>query len=182
MNAGKLNETYPLDKEEILHDLMDHYADELSYLAYSYVKNIETAKDLVQNTFVSAYTHLDQFEGNSNIKTWLYRITINKCKDYLKSSAYKRMVLTGKTKEHADTEANPASQFERKEQASAIRHSLEKLPVKYREVMVMMYYQDLTTKEIAEVLKIPEASVRTRLRRAKDKLTPLLQKEALGYE
>ncbi|WP_338779648.1 sigma-70 family RNA polymerase sigma factor [Metabacillus sp. FJAT-52054] len=182
MNAGKLKETHSLDQEEVLHELMDQYADELSYLAYSYVKNIETAKDLVQNTFVSAYTHLDSFEGNSNMKTWLYRITINKCKDYLKSSAYKRLVLTGAVKENADTGANPAQRFEQKEQATAIRQILEKLPVKYREVIIMMYYQDLTTKEIAEVLKIPEASVRTRLRRAKDKLTPLLQKEALGYE
>ncbi|MBS2967528.1 sigma-70 family RNA polymerase sigma factor [Metabacillus sp. KIGAM252] len=85
-------------------------------------------------------------------------------------------------KENADKGANPAQRFEQKEQATAIRQILEKLPVKYREVIIMMYYQDLTTKEIAEVLKIPEASVRTRLRRAKDKLTPLLQKEALGYE
>ncbi|MGD6818228.1 sigma-70 family RNA polymerase sigma factor [Metabacillus sp. 84] len=182
MNAGELNETHSSIKEDYLNELMIEYGDELVRLAYSYVKNAETAKDLVQNTFVSVYTKFDHFEGNSSIRTWLYRITINKCKDYLKSAPFRKTLLTKETSESEDTKANPSRSFEQKEQATAVRQSLEKLPVKYREVLIMMYFQDLNSKEIAEVLKIPEASVRTRLRRAKSKLSPLLQKEVLRYE
>ncbi|MCD7035537.1 sigma-70 family RNA polymerase sigma factor [Metabacillus sp. GX 13764] len=178
MNDGKLtNEEKKADKNEYLNQLMSQYGDELSYLVYSYVKDIETAKDLVQNSFVAAYLQLDNFEGRSSARTWLYRIAINKCKDHLKSAAYKKMRLTGELPELIDLDKSPAETAERKAQSAAIKRAVFRLPLKYREIIVMMYYQELTIKEIAEILKIPEASVRTRLRRAKQKLEPLLKKE-----
>ena len=77
--------------EEILEEIMITYGDELTRLAYTYVKDIETAKDVVQSVFLKCYTHLRTFRGDSKLKTWLYRIPINKCKDYLRSSYFKRL-------------------------------------------------------------------------------------------
>lgn len=68
---------------------MIEYGNELVRLAFSYVKDTESAKDMVQNTFIKCYKNLDSFRFDAQIKTWLYRITINECKDYLKSWNYK---------------------------------------------------------------------------------------------
>ena len=69
--------------------MMIDYGNELVRLAFSYVKDAEIAKDMVQNTFIKCYKNLESFRFDAQIKTWLYRITINECKDYLKSWNYK---------------------------------------------------------------------------------------------
>ena len=77
------------EKDYVLDKIMIEYGNELVRLAFSYVKDAEIAKDIVQNTFVKCYKKLDSFRFDAQIKTWLYRITINECKDYLKSWHYK---------------------------------------------------------------------------------------------
>ena len=77
-----------MDREEkayVLEKIMIEYGNELVRLAFSYVKDAEIAKDIVQNTFVKCYKNLDSFRFDAQIKTWLYRITIKEYKDYLKS-------------------------------------------------------------------------------------------------
>lgn len=68
---------------------MIDYGNELVRLAFSYVKDAEIAKDMVQNSFIKCYKNMESFQFDAQIKTWLYRITINECKDYLKSWNYK---------------------------------------------------------------------------------------------
>lgn len=164
-----------------LEDLMIHHGDELTILAYSYVKNIEEAKDIVQNVFVTAYLQMERFREESSIKTWLYRITINKCKDYLKSSLFKRIILFGASMERKQTGHSAEEHMMDKEFARSILQEVMKLKVNYREVILMTYFQDLKIKEIAIILNLPEATVRSRLQRAKKQLTPLLEQGVLPY-
>lgn len=78
-------------KEKLLEEIMLEHGSDLVRLAFSYVKDKETAKDMVQNTFIKCYENLDGFRYESSLKTWLYRITINQCKDYLKSWNYRKV-------------------------------------------------------------------------------------------
>lgn len=73
---------------------MDAYGHYLSRLAYALVKDREKAKDIVQDVFICYYLQLDQFEGRSSVKTYLYRITVNECRNYFKSWAYRKVEVS----------------------------------------------------------------------------------------
>jgi len=173
-----------LDKEEknyILEKMMIEYGNELVRLAFSYVKDTEIAKDMVQNTFIKCYKNLDSFRYDAQVKTWLYRITINECKDYLKSWNYKMVQVRSFINETTrsmlpSTERTVIDKYNNQE----MKESIFSLPKVYREVIYLYYYDSLTTVEIANVLDIPVNTVKTRLRRAKQRLESLI-KEAEYY-
>lgn len=155
---------------------MIEYGDELVRLAFSYVKDIGIAKDMVQNTFIKCYKNLDSFRFDAQIKTWLYRITINECKDYLKSWNYKkvqvRSILSETTRSILpSTEKAVIDKYTNEE----IKDNIFSLPKMYREVIYLYYYDSLKTEEIADVLDIPVNTVKTRLRRAKQKLESMIK-------
>jgi len=168
-----------LDREEkdfILEKLMIDYGNELVRLAFSYVKDAEIAKDMVQNTFIKCYKSLDSFRFDAQIKTWLYRITINECKDYLKSWNYKMVHVKSFINETAksilpSTEKTVLDKYNNEE----IKDTIFSLPKVYREVVYLYYYNSLTTEEIANVLDVSVNTVKTRLRRAKQRLESMIK-------
>jgi len=168
-----------LDREEndfILEKLMIDYGNELVRLAFSYVKDAEIAKDMVQNTFIKCYKNLDSFRFDAQIKTWLYRITINECKDYLKSWNYKMVHVKSFINETAksilpSTEKTVLDKYNNEE----IKDKIFSLPKVYREVVYLYYYDSLTTEEIANVLDVSVNTVKTRLRRAKQRLESMIK-------
>ncbi|HWL24217.1 MAG TPA: sigma-70 family RNA polymerase sigma factor [Ureibacillus sp.] len=172
-----------MDRDErdfILEKIMIEYGNELVRLAFSYVKDAEIAKDLVQNTFIKCYKNLESFRHDSQIKTWLYRITINECKDYLKSWNYKMVQVKSFINETArsvfpSVEKSVMDQYN----AEQMQETITALPKKYREV-VYLYYHDLKTDEISEALDIPVNTVKTRLRRAKQRLESMLKEAELN--
>ncbi|WP_121616696.1 sigma-70 family RNA polymerase sigma factor [Virgibacillus halodenitrificans] len=164
------------EKDDILEKVMIEHGNELVRLAFSYVKDKETAKDLVQNSFIKCYKNIDSFRYDSQIKTWLSRITINECKDYLRSRNYKMERIKYFIKNTArtvlpSTEKTVLDKYKGKE----IKDTIFSLPKVYREVVYLYYYDSLTTEEIADVLDIPVNTVKTRLRRAKQRLKPMLK-------
>ena len=173
-----------MDREEkdfILEKVMIEYGNELVRLAFSYVKDTESAKDMVQNTFIKCYKNLDSFRFDAQIKTWLYRITINECKDYLKSWNYKMVQVKSFINETAksispSTEKIVIDKYNNEE----IKDTIFSLPKVYREVVYLYYYDSLTTEEIAKVLDIPVNTVKTRLRRAKQRLEPMIKEAELN--
>jgi len=168
-----------LDREEkdfLLEKVMIDYGNELVRLAFSYVKDAEIAKDLVQNTFIKCYKNLESFRFDAQIKTWLYRITINECKDYLKSWHYKMVQVKSFINETTksiipSTEKTVIEKYNKEE----IKDTIFSLPKVYREVVYLYYYDSLTSEEIASVLGIPVNTVKTRLRRAKQRLGSLIK-------
>lgn len=84
------------EKEQIIDQLMDEYSDDILHLVYTYVKNQATAEDLTQEIFIKCYEKLHQFNEQATIKTWLYRIASNHCKDYLRSWYYRKIMLSNK--------------------------------------------------------------------------------------
>lgn len=173
-----------LNKEEKdfeLERVMIKYGNELMWLAFSYVKDTETAKDMVQNSFIKCYKNLDSFRYDSQIKTWLYRITINECKDHLKSWNYKMVQVKSFINETAksilpSTEKTVIEKYRNKK----IKDTVFSLPKVYREVVYLYYYDSLNMEEIAEVLDIPVNTVKTRLRRAKQRLELMIREAELN--
>ncbi|MBN8201443.1 sigma-70 family RNA polymerase sigma factor [Bacillus sp. NTK034] len=168
------------DPDIVMTYIMKQYGTELSVLAYSYIRDLEASKDIVQNVFIKCYTHLDTFEGRSSIKTWLYRITINQCKDYLRSHYLKRIFLFGQIKEEVTKQSPETITLQKLDEEQVINHMMT-LSKKYREVLVLRFIHSLEVREIAEVLNIPAETVKTRIRRGKNLLKPILKEEFL-YE
>jgi RNA polymerase sigma factor (sigma-70 family) len=170
------------ERERILDQAMIEYGDELVRLAYTYVKDEHMAKDLAQNVFVKCYSKLEHFRQESALRTWLYRITINECKDYLKSWGFKKVQLV-----HFIQESTKKDQRSLEHQVvqdsvnEEIKEIVYSLPAKYKEVIYLYYYLSLTVVEIAEVTGLNANTVKTRLRRGKKVLKPMME-EAEIYE
>ncbi|MET0958737.1 MAG: sigma factor, partial [Psychrobacillus psychrotolerans] len=82
-----------LEKDRLLVNAMEEYGHYLTRLAYAFVKNEGKAEDIVQEVFIPYYINLDTFEGRSSVKTYLYRITVNECRNYFRSWPYRKMEL-----------------------------------------------------------------------------------------
>lgn len=159
--------------------IMEEHSEHLIQLAFFYTKSYHVAEDIVQEVFIKF--HNSDYEERGELVAFLRRMTVNRSKDYLKSWSYRKLQLvdawSGLTKKQRD---NVIDFEERSEIGAAVLN----LPIHYREVILLYYFEEMTTVEIATLLGDADSTVRTRLRRAREKLKPLLQQEweVLNYE
>lgn len=144
--------------------LADKYMDTIFRLAFSYMKSQADADDITQNVLVKLYRTNRDFQSEAHLKNWLIRVTINECKQAFRSP-WRR---TEDIQEYANTLALPT------EDHRDLFCLVMNLPPKYRVVLYLYYYEDHTSDEIAKMLDIPAATVRTRLARGREKLKKLL--------
>lgn len=150
---------------------MDEYGELLIRLAYTYVKDIHVAEDIIQEVFLKVYEKEDQFRFESSYKTYLYRITINRCKDYLKSWSFRSLFFTDKRlSSEPETNESAENMMIRFQEDYELGEKVLSLPIKYREVLILHYYQDYSVSEIGSILSISQNTVNTRLRRAKERI------------
>ena len=148
--------------------LVNKYIDTIFRIALNYLKNREDAQDVCQNVFLALLTEKKSFQSDAHLRNWLIRVAVNECKKLLRSPWHRREALD----DHI-----PAVPF------SDLRHSnlyfaVMALPVHYRVPLYLHYYEGYTTDEIGHFLNLPGATVRTRLRRARQ----LLETELEGVE
>ncbi|EEM90936.1 sigma-70 family RNA polymerase sigma factor [Bacillus thuringiensis] len=159
------------DKEDLIDEIMNKYGQEVLQLVYSYVNNKEVAEDLTQDIFVKCYKSLHTYKGNSNLKTWLWRIAINHCKDYLKSWYNKKVIVTEDDFTYMESQKESVEQIViQNAEDSRLASAVMSLPIKYREVIYLFYYEELSIKEIATVIEVKENTIKTRLKKAKELL------------
>lgn len=158
-----------ITNDAILHKLMQEYGSELKRIAYLYVNDRAECEDIVQEVFIACYQNLSKFRHEASYKTWLIRITINKCKDHKKRWSIKNMIYK---REINPVNTNPSSedQFMRQENTNEIVGQLATLSGKYKEVLILYYYQEMSMKEIGETLNISINTVKSRLLRGKTSL------------
>ncbi len=152
-----------------MNNLVDEYGDSLLRMCFLYLKDIHLAEDAVQDTFIKVYKNYTNFKGDSEEKTWVIRIAINICKNYLRSSWWKRI------DEAAVLESITASNSTDTLEDEALLLEIMKLSPKYKEVILLFYYQDMKIREISETLSIHEATVSVRLMRAREILKAKLK-------
>lgn len=158
--------------EEMLAHMVAEYEVILLRTCYMYLHDKALAEDATQETFLKAYKALDSFRGESSEKTWLMRIAMNTCRD-MKRSAWFRYMDRSVEIERLPL---PAKVFEFME-ADDLTQAILKLSTKYKEVILLHFYQDMTMREIASVLDISASTVQKRVKAACSKLKKMLGKE-----
>ena len=152
-------------------ELIDQHGDDILRLCLLYMGERQLAEDAFQETFVRAWRHMNTFRGEGSAKTWLSHIAVNVCRDMLRTP-WLRMRRSARSVEEMEHLPAPDA-TPRHELMDAIRA----LPDKYREVIVLVYVQDMKLREAAAQLRLPVPTVSTRLRRARARLAQLLSEE-----
>ena len=164
------------ERQASLEALMREYGDDVLRMACLYVKDIHIAEDMFQETFLKAGENLDTFEGRSSAKTWLLSIAMNTCRDYLKSAYHRRVVPMF---DYVGEQADGGSDFERierAEEARTVKDAVLALPEAFREVVLCVYFREMSMEETASELGISVGTVKSRLSRAKEKLKIVLER------
>ncbi|MDD5934305.1 MAG: sigma-70 family RNA polymerase sigma factor [Clostridiales bacterium] len=164
-----------------LETLMRTFGNDVLRTAYMYVKDIHTAEDIFQDVFLKANNSLHTFQGNSSVKTWLIRITINTCKDYLKSAYHRHTVPMDEFVEDNISTEDDFSKVERQETQQSVKEAVMALPEHYKDVIMCVYFQEMTMDQASQMLGIPVGTIKSRLTRAKEKLKEILERRLL-YE
>ena len=147
------------------------------------VRNDEAARDLVQETFMKAFTSLGSYRSEFRFSTWLYKIAANSSIDYLRKKRIHALSLDAPMEtsdgqieiEVPDETHNPETQLVRKQQRFSINEAIDSLPPKYREVIELRHKDDKPYEEIADLLGIPVGTVKARIFRARELLKQKLK-------
>ncbi len=164
-------------------ELVRRYQDRLFNTVYRLLDNAEDAQDVVQEAFLSAYQSLENFKGDSQFFTWLYRIAVNTAIS-LKRKQRAVLRLHGGRNGEALTEPEDVSEFsrpghnlERAEQEQRVQRALNRLSAEHRAVLVLKDMEGQKYEVIAEVLGVPIGTIRSRLHRARTELRELLEQD-----
>jgi RNA polymerase sigma-70 factor (ECF subfamily) len=159
--------------------LVDEHQRYVYNLALRVVRDENEALDLTQETFVRAWTALPNFRGQSQFRTWLYRITTNLC--YNRLPGLRRSLndlgddVLPDVPESEDTASNPLRVLESNEIRIQLHQAIDQLDANYKILIVMRYHDELSYEEIASLLNLPLGTVKTGLFRAREKLRLALQ-------
>ena len=164
--------------------LSDRHRQAVYHIVYKIVRNEETARDLVQETFMKAFSSLASYRSEYRFSTWLYKIAANCSIDYLRKKRIDALSLDRPVEtrdgtvelEVADYSYHPERDLERKQQRVSIEEAIDSLPPKYREVIVYRHKDDKSYEEIADLLNVPVGTVKARIFRARE----LLKKKLRG--
>lgn len=143
--------------------LFELFAPKVLGAAYHVVRDRALAEDVMQDTFITALDRLDQLKDSNKVGAWLTRIAINKA--YTELRRNKKVVPIS---EFAATESDAAEILLLKEEREHLHRAFDRLQPDYQSVLYLKYGREMRVKEIAQVLKIPEGTVKSRLRRARD--------------
>jgi RNA polymerase sigma factor (sigma-70 family) len=162
-------------------EIYDRYSGRIYNFAFRFLKNAEASEDAVQEVFVKMIKHANQFHGDAKLSTWLFSITANWCRDYLRKA-------DNKSKESDDVlvtlpapaELAPDRSFEQREDAQRVQRALQQLTPEQREAILLSRYQGLSYAEIAQIAGCSEGAVKTRVFRAMETLKKTLMGDARG--
>ncbi len=144
-------------------------------LGFKLLRNKEDASDLMQETYIKAYEHIDSFRGNSAFSTWLYRIATNLAlmkmrrekNQKVSTDEIKEAYDNSMVKEMPDWTHNPAYHFKNQELKDLLNRAIDSLPSKYRSVFVLHDMEGFPVSEVADMLSLSEPAVKTRSHRSR---------------
>ena len=164
-------------KDPEFEQLVRQYEKLVFTVCYQLVRDYHEAQNLTQETFLSAYRHIDEYQGDS-YKPWLIRIASNKAKDYLKSAYFRRVDVTDEMESKVSgAEASAEELAVSSEMVRVIQDKILSLEEPYHKVAVLFFLHGLTPEEIAQRLHRPRKTVQTQLYRAKLKLQQFVKEE-----
>lgn len=145
------------------------YSDTIYRIAFQYTGNISDAQDILQDVSLSLVVSDPPFDDEGYLRNWVCRVTVNKCRNLRKSKRLRTFY-----------ELDESIHEEREEKIS-LSEELKKLPVKYRTVLYLYYYEKYSIEEISEILSINANTVGSQLRRGREKLRKILTEGDFNY-
>lgn len=157
--------------KEIFGVLVDRYLEKLTRYGRKFLARNEDIEDIVQDVFTSAYRNIKGFDGTQKFSPWIYRIAHNAYVSALRRNERSILFIDFDALiSHPIYEDSTESEREQEEMRLLIDRCLTKLSAKYREVLVLHYFEEMAYKDIAEVLRVPTGTVGIRIKRAKEAL------------
>ena len=174
-----LNKLQSGDHEELT-KMVQQYTDPIYRVALRMLNNQAEAEDVLQETFIKALRSLDNFEGRSNLSTWLYRIAVNESLMLIRKRKPEVSILNDESSDEdnegisvsqiVDWCCLPESEFLSNETRNELNNAIQKLPENLRSVFILRDIEGLSITETAQALELTETNVKTRLLRARMKL------------
>ena len=168
-------------QQRAFQQLISIYGSDISNFAQRLIGWQTDVEDIVQDVFLAAFESLARFRFQCSLKTWLFRITINKCRTYRHKQKLKLKFLSQAAEFKYAEISQSTDRNSKEETAEQIRTAVRDLPGKYREVIVLKYLQQLQADEIKDILKISQSALHTRLSRARkyleNDLAKIMEKE-----
>ena len=152
-----------INEEKYLNKMIEKYSNMVYRLALTRTKSKENSEDVYQEVFLRLYKKLPVFENEEHEKAWFIRVTINCSKNLLNSSFLKHT-----------TKLDEEIVFETKERHD-IFYAVQDLPLKYRTIIYLYYYEKYKIEEIGKILNVNSNTIKTRLSRAREKLKVLIE-------
>jgi len=177
-NDEEIVEFVPQDKD-VFGVLIRRYEEKLiRYVRRIGGGNRESIEDVVQNIFIKAYVNINSFKKDKKFSGWIYRIAHNECIDHWRKT--KKYLVNISIEENVklvsilSDNSDVAEEISSADDSESIRRALGKLPLKYKEILVLRFLEDKSYEEIGEILKKPVSTVGVILRRAKQKFKNIL--------
>ncbi|WP_295664535.1 sigma-70 family RNA polymerase sigma factor [uncultured Mucilaginibacter sp.] len=156
-------------------DLMHRYKDSIYFMALKMVNNKEDAMDLTVETFAKAFEKLDKYQPEFAFSTWLFRVGTNNCIDFIRKKKLNTQSINGMVDDDGDERPlqiksdalNPEEVSMKKEQTQTLKVLIDSLPSRYRNLIVLRYFDELSYEEISEQLDLPLGTVKAQLFRAR---------------
>jgi len=167
---------------EAFGELVRRWERRIFALTYGMLGREEDARDATQETFLAAFRSLRNFRGEAKVSSWLHRIAVNQCiTRQRRAKVRSESALEDEQETNAGSFAmplshSPAHVAEGRQETAAVRRAINSLPVELRQVVVMKEFEELTFREIADVLDLPLSTVKSRLYTALKQLQMRLQK------
>ena len=172
--------------DQALNLLMDRHQKGLFRFVFTYIPDKSVAFDLTQEAFARAYLNIGNFRPTAKFATWLYRITLNLCRDYVRSRAYRNASHTISTdqpiegseerRQLASVQQAPDRQAQMREELRALERAISELPAELRDPLVMTTLEGRSHKETGELLGISPKAVEMKVYRARKLLSKIMQK------
>jgi len=151
--------------ENFIQNVIEEYSDMLLRVSYTYLKNLSDAEDITQEVFVKLLEKQQTFESSEHEKAWLIRVAINLSKDKLKSSWFKKTTVLNQDFIGITKEDNE------------IIETVLTLPLKYRSIILLFYYEDYSISQISKIVNLKESTVGSQLSRARKLLKTKLKED-----
>lgn len=162
--------------ERAFEELVEEYRERVYRVAWRILRDDESAEDAAQEAFIKVFRNIGRFEGRSSLYTWIYRITVNIALNKLKRDKFRRMLPLGDMiTQDTRPSANPERAALGGEVAERIEAAVRTLPEKQRAVFTLRFYEELSHREIAEIVGCSEGTSKANYFHAIRKLRKLLE-------
>ncbi len=164
--------------------LFDLYGDKILNYIYNYIReDFETAKDLMQETFVSVYKGINKLQDTDKFQSWIFTIASNKCRDYLRKRKNSPIVVNSELiNEIVDNNSNPITASNDRIDMEMINEIVSRMPFDLREVFIMRKYNNMKFQDISTTLKCSLRTVKYRMKKALSMFSRELQKRGFNFE